>query len=126
MKRIIVAILASVYLFSSAGASVHFHYCMDKLVSRTLLNNEADKCGKCGMKKDGNCCKDESQFIKTLSDQKTASEIYLLNIVDASSLFIPVEAFNELPANDHLKFPADPAPPGEAVTIYLRNCVFLI
>src|SRR6188474_3384059 len=81
MKRILVSIFAVFYLASSVGATVHLHYCMDKLIDWSLLKSEGDKCGKCGMDKDGGCCKDDNKFVKNNVDQKVAeSSIQLIQI----------------------------------------------
>src|SRR6187455_1672217 len=71
MKRIVVSILGVFYLASSVGATVHLHYCMDKLINWSLLKG-GDKCNKCGMEKDGGCCKDENKFVRNNVDQKVA------------------------------------------------------
>lgn len=78
MKKIVVSILAVFYLCSSTGATVHLHYCMDKVVNWDLFDKTGDKCGKCGMKKDGHCCKDEVKFVKNITDQKAAESIIQL------------------------------------------------
>src|SRR6187431_609083 len=72
MKKILVSILAVFYLASSVGATVHLHYCMDKIIGWSLLNSSGDKCNKCGMEKDGGCCKDENKFVRNNVDQKVA------------------------------------------------------
>ena len=71
MKKILVSIFAVFYLASSVGATVHLHYCMDKFIDWSLLKG-GDKCDKCGMEKDGGCCKDENKFVKNNVDQKVA------------------------------------------------------
>ena len=71
MKKILVSILAVFYLTSVVGATVHLHFCMDKLINWSLLKRDGDKCDKCGMKKDGGCCKDEHKFVKNNVDQNT-------------------------------------------------------
>ena len=128
MKKFFVTILAFSYLITSVGATVHLHYCMDKLVSWSLSDNSIrDKCGNCGMKKDDNCCKDQHKFVKNNSDQKTTATL-ALNVpflIAAISPAIIDEAeyyFSYAP-----KYYNSHAPPissdGE---IYLRNCVFRI
>ena len=71
MKKILVSIFAVFYLVSSVGATVHLHYCMDKFINWSLLKG-GEKCNKCGMEKDGSCCKDENKFVKNNIDQKVA------------------------------------------------------
>ena len=83
MKRILVTILAFLYLSTSIGATIHLHYCMGKLVSWNLIDYESKSCTTCGMFKETggregysamkNCCKDEHKEIKTDKDQKVTS-----------------------------------------------------
>ena len=69
MKRFLVTILAILYMAGAMGATVHIHYCMDKLRSASLLDKDEDKCGKCGMSKQvqkkKNCCRDEHKTFKS-------------------------------------------------------------
>lgn len=128
MKKVIVSILAAFYLCSSAGATIHLHYCMGKLINWSLLKGDGDKCGKCGMKKDGGCCKDEHKFVKNNFDQKaTESTINLLPLITSS---VPV-SFVNLAENYSFslieEYPLCHAPPLiSAGEIYIRNCVFRI
>ena len=126
MKKVFALILSLVYLASSVGATVHLHYCMDKLVNWSL-KDEGNKCKKCGMEKDGNCCKDENKFVKNSLDQSTSGAIQLLQvpIVDVHLSFINIQhgyscsSINEYPTNH--------APPiDSSVDILIRNCVFRI
>ena len=91
MKKILATILAFIYLSTSMGATLHLHYCMGKLVSWGLLDQENKSCTFCGMPKKatGNhcvkaqkgCCKDEHKQIKTDKDQKVVqSEFQLLKL----------------------------------------------
>jgi hypothetical protein len=90
MKKVLVTILAFVYLSSSMGATVHLHYCMGKLASWGLIDHESKTCEQCGMVKmthasqgmsaKMDCCKDEHKQIKTDKDQKLSpSEFFKYN-----------------------------------------------
>ncbi len=82
MKKPFIAILAFVYLSTSVGATIHFHYCMGKLIAWGLVNHETKNCNYCGMPKSSgnqdnwefqkNCCKDEHKQVKNDKDQKPA------------------------------------------------------
>lgn len=85
MKKLVVSILAVFYLASAVGATVHLHYCMDKLINWSLTKADGDKCDKCGMKKDGGCCKDELKLVKNNTDQKTAEAIQIPQFVTNES-----------------------------------------
>jgi len=126
MKKILVSIFAVFYLTSSVGATVHFHYCMNKLISWSLLNWDGDKCDKCGMEKDGGCCKDEQKFVKNSIDQKvTESSIEAIRFLPVTS---PVAVINisEFYSSIVYGYPVSHAPPISASKIYIRNCVFRI
>lgn len=128
MKKVIVFILAAFYLCSSTGATVHLHYCMGKVVSWSLEDKSGDECGKCGMEKDGGCCKDESKFVKNNLDQKTTeSAIQLLQITTFAA---PIDFVNEQGFYSFSlieSYPISHAPPLKTgVDILLHNCVFRI
>jgi hypothetical protein len=126
MKKILVSILAVFYLASSVGATVHLHYCMDKLVNWSLLKDDGDKCDKCGMEKDGGCCKDEDKFVKNNIDQKVAeSSIQLMQMAavatPAAFIYTSEYYFISIIQENSLSH----APPrNNGVGIYILNSVF--
>ena len=132
MKKIIIAILAIVYMGTATGATIHMHYCMGKLVSMGLLPGKDDQCDKCGMKKiegkSNGCCKDDNKQIKIEKDQKkteTAVQTMLAIPVEMPAVIIeiPLNNFSSLTERN----PYGNAPPRSAsVAVYIRNCVFLI
>ena len=74
MKKLLVAILAILYMGVSTGATLHLHYCMGRLIGWELWHGKSDACDNCGMKKDASkkgCCKDEHKQFKLVNDQKT-------------------------------------------------------
>jgi hypothetical protein len=72
MKKIVVAILALLYLAASSGIAMTVHYCMGKVSSVDLYSN-SEKCGKCGMKKANGCCEDKFKIIKLDDTHKLIS-----------------------------------------------------
>lgn len=80
MKRLLVTILSILYLASATGATVHIHYCMGKMMSKSLHSSTNDRCGRCGMKKaeeKKGCCKDEQETVKA-SDHQIAKSLFVL------------------------------------------------
>jgi hypothetical protein len=74
MKKIIVGILAFLYLGVSSGIAMEIHYCMGKKAGVEFYGSDNDKCGKCGMKeKKGSCCNDEHKFYKLNDSHKNVS-----------------------------------------------------
>ena len=133
MKKIIVSILSVFYLFTSTGATVHFHYCMGKLDSWNFWENTSNKCGKCGMdKKDSKsrgCCKDEHKHVKLDNDQKiTASSFKLIQLTSSAVDKISFKQLPEINIVSPVKEnPVSHAPPRSTnIAVFIRNCVFLI
>lgn len=129
MKKIIVILLIMVYGAASVGATIQFHYCMNKLVGSTIGHAaENKKCSKCGMKeKKGGCCKDEQKQIKlTDAHEKTANNIHF------TAPFLPtfvavLPNFQDATSNANFNFPKSNAPPNiSKLRLHVRNCVFLI
>lgn len=92
MKRILTTIMAFLYICTSAGATVHIHYCMGKLADWGFGHNKSKTCIECGMKKsvaqDDGCCKDEHKRIKNDSDQKINETSFQLREVMVSALLL--------------------------------------
>lgn len=140
MKKFLATILALVYLTSSAGATLHLHYCMDKLVAWYLSeSNKKDKaCPYCGMpatsesqhcgKQASGCCKDELKQVKLEGDQKIAeSSLPLLHI--HGEIITPLVADFSAPRNAALtvKYPVNNAPPRTGnISLFILNCIFRI
>jgi len=132
MKKLIVAIVAFVFIATSTGAVLHMHYCMGELADWSLGYNESKTCSKCGMEesseKDKGCCKDEVKFIKNNADQKTAETGF--QMIQVLAIALPVSII-EIPSSDFPSLtevnPIDYAPPRSGcVAVYIRNCAFLI
>jgi len=80
MKKVFATILAVIYLSTSMGATVHFHYCMGRLMDWGLLDHGRTDCSFCGMRSkpaaEGamgfheGLLPDEHRLIKSKEDQK--------------------------------------------------------
>ncbi len=132
MKKIIVTILAFLYLFASAGATVHIHFCMNKQVEWDFFENQSDTCSKCGMDKkdtdENGCCKDVQKHIKIDKDQKTSESLKQFKYQLSSPA---PHSFYELKTNDftiinELAAISHAPPQSSRLAIYIQNCVFLI
>ena len=132
MKKLLATILAVVYLSASVGASLHLHYCMDKLVDWKLWSNgnKEDACSSCGMAKteaNNGCCKDEHKVMKLKDDHRAADGYHAMQLLPAlipsgifQSLFIDLRA----PAIENPTTIASRRSSGLAA--YIRNHVLLI
>ncbi len=91
MKRIILIILAFVYLGASQGPTVYLHYCMGELVETGLEHpGESAACEFCGMSKSaadaGACCQQDAKSIKIDNVQKIVKSEYKF---DQKVIFLP-------------------------------------
>lgn len=134
MKKLIICILAFLYIGSSTGATVHMHYCMGKLVDIGLWHGKkASPCNKCGAKENNKsckkkCCKDVHKLVKLDKDQKTAESAFQL--VALTSIVTPDHYF-DLPqvqmATLTQEYPVTNAPPRSGkVQPYIFLCTFRI
>ena len=132
MKKFLAVILALLYISSSTGTMLHFHYCMGKLADLGLGHSESNSCAFCGMEKSDNkhddCCHDEYKFFKSSSEQKiTDSALQIIKpgvkILSDSFLEIISQKFSCLSAANLF----NNAPPGDkAVPVFLFICNFRI
>ena len=127
MKKVVAFILSIVYLTSSVGATVHLHYCMDKLVNWSL-NDAGSKCENCGMEKNDGCCKDEQKLIKNNTDQKITQSTIQVSQISAVIATIPaiyyIFELNSTLRERHSTHRGPPNLSGFDILIY--NCVFRI
>ena len=61
MKKVLITILAIVYLATSSVAAVTMHYCMGKMYEVNFSNNNT--CNKCGMHHAKGCCETKVKVI---------------------------------------------------------------
>ncbi|MEO6730040.1 MAG: hypothetical protein ABIN01_02400 [Ferruginibacter sp.] len=132
MKKFLAAILAFLYISTSTGAFVQMHYCMGKLADSGFGHHKTNICDQCGMEKPGeknnDCCKDESKFFKSQTDQEVTVSVF--HLMQPATVVLPVSFF-EMPYVDISIIPAENpsshAPPKDSgVAVYIRNCVFRI
>ncbi|MEP7108937.1 MAG: hypothetical protein ABI760_13170 [Ferruginibacter sp.] len=132
MKKFLLAILALVYISTSTGANVHLHYCMSQLADSGPGHHNSKTCPNCGMekseKKNNDCCKDESKFFNSHTDQESSVSVF--HLMHAVAVAFSVSFF-EMPSVDISTIPEENpishAPPKDnGVAVYIRNCVFRI
>lgn len=132
MKRILVTVLAFFYLGLSSGTTVHFHYCMDKLVDLGFSAPESAKCSLCGMMKKESakksCCKDDYKQAKVDHSQKPAQLNYDAQQVPAILLKMGIweaQAFT-LPLETGKAALRNAPPERQLIPVFIRNCTYRI
>jgi hypothetical protein len=132
MKKILVTLLAFLYITSSCEATVYLHYCMGKPVSFSFHPEKSMNCNRCGMKKTGRgmgCCKDEQKIIKTDKNQKltdlsfsTSQQKKFITIFTAFRPYFATTGSSKLIRQT----PAHGPPGTTPLPVYLVNCLLLI
>jgi len=128
IKKLFITFLAVLYLAVSSGATVHFQYCMGRLVKVGLANDHHKKAYACGMRKMAakKCCKDKHQQFKTDKSNLSAKSLYSAPpaaLLPRSAYF--VSAGIATPEQNRLGY--SHAPPLIAqIPIYLYHCIFRI
>lgn len=129
MKKIVVILLLLTYGSATMGATIHIHYCMNKLAGWSLWHGEKDnECGKCGMEaKKGGCCKDEHKQIKLKAEHQKSATAQYNQFLDVPALITPSADFSFKVIPTSLTFPVSNAPPIiPRGRLYMLHCVFLI
>ena len=138
MKKALAAILAFLYLSSSIGAILHYHYCMGRLVSIGLLANESKNCSYCGMQKASpaeqnkvykeECCRDVDRQLIIDKDQRPSnSNFHISKIVFAAHTGDFFTISSAVTLSSRTKDPTRCAPPlSTKRPAYLLNCTYRI
>ncbi len=131
MKKITVLLLILLYVGTSSGAVVRFHYCMGQLVKLGIGLSDKGGCTLCSSPKktcEKSCCKDDYKLVKTDKSQKVypnnfqfeqvAVVLYPKQTSFAVHVAIPVETGKASLSN---------APPSvEDTHLFIRNCAYRI
>lgn len=132
IKKLFVTFFAVLYLAVSSGATLHYRYCMGKLINISLWHHgHEEKCGTCGMdrkeKAAKKCCTDQHQ---QLISEKSSSVSYA-HVSLGASVALPINEpfwlFTSNPGSPGPERLIKQAPPNHAeVPVFLRNCTFRI
>ena len=128
MKKLIILIIAVLYMGAATGATVHLHYCMNELVSLRFFKKEQGKCSKCGMKESkDNCCKEEQKLLKLDAGHKASeTAFHLFKLAPAVIYYISDFPFTERSSITE-EYPLSHAPPRcRKINSYILNRNFRI
>ena len=127
MKKLLLSIIALIYLANVSGASLRLHYCMGKLVRVGVTADSKKQCGHCGMQKSESaskhCCKDEEKKVTSEKDVKAivASMQYLKAPHALTIGFQPGIGPDAYIQSRAIAFPVSNAPPSEQPLYVLFN-----
>jgi hypothetical protein len=126
VKKFAASILILLYFIASAGAPVHIHYCMGKIISLEFgYSSATDKCPNCGMHQKKGCCEDKQTTIKVSEKYKPAINLSLnpgLSIF-VTQIFLEDKKITNLQSVKYLPISLSRR---KSNTLYKLHCVFLI
>lgn len=130
MKKVLLTILAFIYLANISGATLQLHYCMGKLVRVGLIPEKQSQCSHCGMdkalKQAKDCCKDEQKKVSSEKDQKAIIAAYKSIKNTAAETPVLYSAFKPVfHPSAAVNFPVSHAPPA-SVPLHILYCSYLI
>nr|WP_158826989.1 hypothetical protein [Mucilaginibacter sp. JXJ CY 39] len=120
------------YLGVSSGATLHYQYCMGRLIKVTLWHGDSKKCRTCGMERQAKltkkCCTDKHQQLKS---EKSSSISHSQLSLGTSAVILPSVPFFGVVSSPFVplmvQYPVSQAPPlSLGVAVFLRNCIFRI
>lgn len=133
MKRILLIILAFVYLGLSQGPTVYLHYCMGELVQMGMEHpGESSACDFCGMTQTDSdkeaCCQQDVKSIKIDNVQKIVKSEFQF---EQAALLLPktlLERFLKSVPDQGIQtyFPDQETPPLQDIPVFIRNCSYRI
>ena len=131
MKKCIAAILAILYFVTTTGATINFYYCNGKRVAHNMAKTEIPSCIKCPASKKlvakKDCCQHEQKFVKLVTDQHVADvSFHFQKLISFVSPVVFLDNNNFHFSSISIKYPLSNSPPRSGISIYQRNCVFLI
>ena len=132
MKKTFAAILAILYFATTTGATINLYYCQGKEVAENRSKTEMSSCSKCKMEKKveakSTCCRHEQKFVKLVNDQNISdASLHIQKPVSIISPIVFFENNNFYFSSLTAEYPVSNAPPRSSIiSIYKRNCTFLI
>ncbi|MGZ5135207.1 MAG: HYC_CC_PP family protein [Flavitalea sp.] len=127
MKRILLTILAFVYLALASGVGMNIHYCMGELSSVDYGYKKAGHCDECGMEEKAGCCNTEFKVVKLQDSHQWSSPGELVkNFLVVESFFNTQSYFSARPFNSANRFTYHSPPDKRLNEVYLHTTVFRI
>lgn len=129
MKRIIATVLCVLYLASTSGATISFHYCMGKYIGWNVSLATSNKCSNCDMNKKENkgCCNDKHQTLQLTKDHIVA-DANIIHSYTFNELNTAYFTFTQsIPFKNIRTFYSIHSPPVQAgIPSFILYCVFRI
>jgi hypothetical protein len=127
VKKVLVSILAILYLAVASGVEMNIHYCMGEVASVEYGSADHGPCGKCGMESKKGCCEDETKIVKLQDSHQLAKTNHVFQASGESVLPATFEyddpVFAESPV---FTSRANSPPPGSETPLYILHCVYRI
>lgn len=112
---------------AATGATVHLHYCMEKLIGWDMAQKVKDNCSKCGMKESKDCCSEQQTMLKLNTEHKASETHFLFSKLLPAAVQYNTEVSTPSLLSLSVIHPVGHAPPLKSdIPLFIRHCVFLI
>jgi hypothetical protein len=130
VKRVIATILSVLYLVTSSGATIDFHYCIGKFIGLDISLPTNSKCSNCGMAKQNQkgCCNDKQQTLQVKKDHVLAQQVNTVSNNRLQYFTTQYSSLVNLYATEHIisSYSANNPPGLNTISPFIFNCVFRI
>ena len=127
VKKLMITILAFLYLGLASGVIMNLHYCMGELSSVEYGYDNHEGCGKCGMKETVGCCSTESKVVKLQDSHQWSKLESLTKKIFEPASFTVLENLPATLASQHFGSVDYHSPPDwRANLLYLHTGVLRI
>lgn len=128
MKKLVIILVLVAFGFSSAGMTLHMHFCCGRIETVKLVPVNDDHCAVDQKKRNNNCCDDKQVEIKIKADYKNEKSTQLkLKGHESDAYAMPAEARIATPIKSGLNSISTGSPPASPpLKIYKTNCIYRI
>ena len=128
MKKLVIILVLVAFGFSSAGMTLHVHFCCGRIETVKLVPVNDDHSPVDQKKRKNNCCDDKQVEIKIKADYKNEKSTQLkLKGHESDAYFMPAAAWTANPIKSGFNSTTTSSPPASPpLKIYKTNCIYRI
>lgn len=127
MKKVVISILAVLYLGLASGVMMNLHYCMGQLSSVEYGYDEHNHCDKCGMEQKDGCCNTEFKLVKLQDSHQWAKSDWLAAKYISTLTFFTSASYRHTPLHHRVIDSRYYSPPDYRMNaIYLHTSILRI
>lgn len=119
MKRFFPILLSVLYLLTSVGVGINFHYCLGKLAYVEIMG-PVDHCCCGDAEEVAHCCEDETYFFQLETEQQTSQSLRLIDPMATD--WVSDKVLTDDTRTDKICPSPPDSPPPPRPPLWLLNC----